>query len=621
MGATLTVDPDDDLERAVLESETISGADSPDGLDWSDDSIGSDDLIGAMTRTLAPGTVALASDSGETLEVTGDSIEVHNSGAPDDRSGAIIHDRYQLLRQLGKGGMGTVYIARHTTLPKTFAVKVLNPRYAGRWDIAERFLQEARAVSLVEHENVVGVIDFGREDDGSAFLVMEHLRGESLAAVCRREAPLSWPRVRHIMLQLCRALQAAHTAGIVHRDIKPENVLRVERFDDPDFIKVLDFGLAKLQYGGGVRLTATGMVLGTPDYMSPEQARGQPSDHRTDIYAAGVMMYELLTGRVPFSAKTFPELRNKHLFEQPAPPSSHTAQLGSTWGATAPDGMSEQIDAVVLRALAKQPEQRFASMTEFSQAIEAVGTDAAPVERPPPSAALLSERSHVSGAGRPASSTTRLPATELLAESEPESEPERESVPSERESGRRGRVAIMIGVAALAVVAGVATAVLVAAAREREAVSQAATSTQPSVPDQVSLRFETNVPVVVRDLDGGTPFGDQPVHELQLPRSDAALRLVLWADGYREMHVVITPDRDQILEAKLELRPEPPPRQPEQQPPAVQVEPEPEPSRASGRGKRSQTERASEPEPAKSEKQVNAEHSFAPEIRDPFGGN
>jgi serine/threonine-protein kinase len=339
-------------EREVLESETVSSEQNPD------------EVLSALTRSV-DASAATLSGIGQP-----DHIEVYNTGSPTDRSGELIHGRYRLLRMLGRGGMGTVYLAQHIALARTFAVKLLNPRYASRADIAERFLQEAKAVSRIEHDNVVGVTDFGTTDDGAAFLVMDHLRGESLAALCKREAPLPWPRVRHIMTQLCRALQAAHDVGVIHRDIKLENILRTERNGDADFIKVLDFGLAKLQTGGGLRLTRTGVVLGTPDYMSPEQARGAPTDHSTDVYAAGVMMYVLLCGRPPFKAKNFVGMRNQHLLATPERPSVHAPAAE----------ISDEMDAVVLRALAKNPRNRFDSMAHMHAAITAVGTGVGPIE-------------------------------------------------------------------------------------------------------------------------------------------------------------------------------------------------------------------------------------------------
>ncbi len=566
------------IESEPIESELLDGTSNPD------------ELFSAMTVSLMPGTMELGGEQDPRGAQADAGPPEQRHKDPDDRSGDVIHGRYKLLRQLGKGGMGTVYIARHTTLPKTFAVKLLNARYAKRPDIAERFLQEARAVSLIEHDNVVGVIDFGRDDDGSAFLVMEHLRGESVGSVIGREGPLPWPRVQHIMSQLCRALQAAHTAGIVHRDVKPDNVLRIQRPDDPDYIKVLDFGLAKLQVSGGVRLTATGMVLGTPDYMSPEQARGLPSDHRTDIYAAGVMMYELLCKRVPFSATTFAQMRQKHLLEPPQPP--------STWQPWIP----AEVDAIVLRALAKDPAHRFASMAEMGAAIESVGSGGNVV---------LLERATL----------PIVPGTMLVERSVIDSGRSRTESALGGEPRRARRGGLVIGLSCAGVIAaGIAIVFATGLVGEAEPEQSTVAATSPPaapapVPESsdVMLHFETNVPVIVGDVAGRTPFGDVPTRAISLPRSDEPMRLVLRAEGYRDLHVVVTPDRDQIFSAQLE--PQPPPKVAE---PVAEPAPEAAPPK-SERGQKKKAPAQAAPSPVEPKPEPEPTHSFAPEIRDPFG--
>ncbi|WP_106087477.1 serine/threonine protein kinase [Enhygromyxa salina] len=623
--------PEDDLERSVLESETISGGGAPDSL------------ISAMTQTIAP-TMALQDRQAANPDEGAKPLVVQRSAEPDDRAGDIIRERFELVRMLGKGGMGTVYVARHTTLPKTFAVKVLNRRYAQRKDIAERFLQEARAVSLIDHENVVGVVDFGKEADGSAYLVMEHLRGESLSAICKREAPLAWPRIAHIMSQLCRALQAAHDVGIIHRDVKPENVLRVGRHEDPDYIKVLDFGLAKMQVSGGLRLTRTGMVLGTPDYMSPEQARGRPTDHRADIYAAGIMMYELLCGRVPFKADTFPAMRQKHLLEPPEPP--------SRWAPEA--GISDEMDAIVLRALAKDPDHRFASMTQMEQAIAAVGTGA-PVELlERHTMPLLTERTLLDGPGRagmspaeragprgstlPIGPTLPIGATLPIAATLPvgaKLPSAAEPTTSESSARSPARVLAIWFVAVVAVIALTYAAVLLggrlgpdevpgvapAEAPRAQREPSVATPIQPAV---ASLRFHTNVPVTLLDARG-QPIASEPVSgesgivtQTAVPIGDVAIELVLRAEGHEDLHVVVTPTRDRDLEFVLEPAP------------AAPAEPAPEPERPEAKPKPSKPKPKQEPKPEpkpvvepkpepKTEPKPGDDHSFAPEIVDPFG--
>ncbi|WP_434416589.1 serine/threonine-protein kinase [Nannocystis pusilla] len=217
--------------------------------------------------------------------------------------GGVLAGRYRIDRRLGSGGMGAVYAGPHLLLDRPVAVKVIKPRFGDDPGIAQRFIQEARAASVIAHAHVVEITDFGETDGGTAFFVMERLEGEDLAATVSREGPLAWQRVVHIGEQIARALAAAHKHGVVHRDIKPANCFRLTRDDDPDYIKVLDFGLAKV-VGGASRgedasLTQTGALLGTPGYIAPELYRGLAADHRVDIYALGALMHKLLTGELP----------------------------------------------------------------------------------------------------------------------------------------------------------------------------------------------------------------------------------------------------------------------------------------------------------------------------------
>lgn len=280
--------------------------------------------------------------------------------------GAILADRYKVIKKLGEGGMGSVYLAEHTTINKKLAIKVLSPEYSHKQDLVDRFLQEARAASMIEQENVVEITDFGATPGGSVFFVMEFLNGEDLSDTVKSKGSLEWGRVKSIMLQICDALSSAHEAGIIHRDMKPENCYRIKRGSNKDFIKVLDFGIAKVtsdEGDGGRSLTRTGMIFGTPEYMSPEQAKGEKVDHRVDVYATGVIMYELLTGRVPFTADTFMGILTKHMFEAPAAPS--TIVPGSV--------IPHEVEAIILKALQKDREYRFQSMDEMAEAIRGVG--------------------------------------------------------------------------------------------------------------------------------------------------------------------------------------------------------------------------------------------------------
>lgn len=278
--------------------------------------------------------------------------------------GKIVATRYRVIKKLGEGGMGTVYLAEHITIEKKIALKVLLHEYARKADLKERFLREAKAAASIGHENIIDITDFGDTPDGSVFFAMEFLEGSDLSHVVKREGPIPWARAKPILLQICRALGAAHAKNIIHRDMKPENIYLIEREGRPDFVKVLDFGIAKVSGVGDTehRLTRTGMIFGTPEYMSPEQAQGHLPDHRVDIYAVGVIMYELLTGAVPFKADTFMGILTKHIFENPVPPTQLKPDLQ----------IPVEAESVILKAMAKDRDERFNSLAEMAAAIQGV---------------------------------------------------------------------------------------------------------------------------------------------------------------------------------------------------------------------------------------------------------
>lgn len=262
--------------------------------------------------------------------------------------------------------MGTVYRATHVTIGKTLAVKVLAEEFAGDDSFRKRFLREAQAVSQISHHNVVEVSDFGVTPTGSLYLVMEFLEGESLSEMLDREEGLGWQRAKPIILQVCRALQSAHEKGILHRDVKPENCMRISRTENPDFVKVLDFGLAKMlmaEPGIDVSLSAKGGgIMGTPEYMSPERIRGLDLDARSDVYALGVLAYELVTGCVPYSGDHYTKVLDQQLNAAPVPPRKVSPNLDITRG----------VESVILRALEKDREARFPSAGEMADAFEQV---------------------------------------------------------------------------------------------------------------------------------------------------------------------------------------------------------------------------------------------------------
>jgi len=296
---------------------------------------------------------------------------------PEDLIGHTLNERYKILELLGSGGMGTVYLAEHVVINKRVAVKVLSPAHSRKPDEVERFLREARAASRIRQENVVDITDFGYTSGGLAFLVMEYLEGEDLSTTSERDGALPWRRAVHITRQICAALTAAHAQGVIHRDMKPENVFRVQRGDDPDFIKVLDFGIAKIideQYDPAhPSHTSTGL-MGTPEYVAPELIRGLLPDVRVDIYAVGVILYRLLTGRVPFQGETFMATLTQHLMVECVPPRE-----------AAPEAeIPADLEAVCLRSLAKDREERWPTILEMAQALLATQAAGAVLLGPEP---------------------------------------------------------------------------------------------------------------------------------------------------------------------------------------------------------------------------------------------
>jgi serine/threonine-protein kinase len=252
--------------------------------------------------------------------------------------------------------MGVVYKARHVLIDKAVAIKILRKEAAQDTAAVQRFIQEAKSASKINHSNIVDITDFGVLPDGHAYFVMEFLEGKTLAQVIQ-EGPMDAKRVCNIGGQVARGLHAAHQKGIVHRDLKPENIFLLEREGQSDYVKIVDFGIAKV--GGGQKLTQAGMVLGTPEYMSPEQATGQETDHRVDQYALGCIMYEMLTGVVPFLGDRPAQTLTKHVFEPVTPPRKRKPDLK----------IPASLDGCVLRTMQKKAETRFPSMKDLDSAL------------------------------------------------------------------------------------------------------------------------------------------------------------------------------------------------------------------------------------------------------------
>ena len=269
--------------------------------------------------------------------------------------GRVLDDKYCVEERLGAGGMGAVYRARHVEMDRPVAIKVLQQRFVEDEAARTRFLIEARAAVMLRHPNAISVTDFGQTSEGQVYIVMELLEGRTLREILSREGVIETARAISIMLQTSGAVAAAHDAGIIHRDLKPSNILVTQSADQPAIVKVLDFGIAKFTADDDGTLVQANSVIGTPRYMSPEQNNGYELTPATDVYSLGVILYEMLTGMVPFTGSTPAEIAQKHATAPPHPPREIVAAI------------PEDIERVVLHALEKRPEDRPVNAAEFRQ--------------------------------------------------------------------------------------------------------------------------------------------------------------------------------------------------------------------------------------------------------------
>ena len=312
-----------------------------------------------------------ASDGGETEDVAraapsvsppekqaDDGSRVESPGV-DPMLERVIHQRYRLLELIGRGAMGRVYAAEHISTEQRFAVKLLSPSFAMDPVLVERFRREAMSASRLRHEGCVEVFDYGQEDDGTFFIVMEFIEGNGLAEELASKGVMSVDRVAHIGVQLLSALGAAHASGILHRDLKPQNIMLTQRFTRPDFVKVVDFGIAKMVAPGREEqsLTIPGTVFGTPEYMSPEQARGLDLDHRSDLFSAAVVLWQLLLGTSPFRGSSASETLQRVISGEPVRPSATRSDVPRTF------------ENILLRAMHKDVAARYPDVDAFREAI------------------------------------------------------------------------------------------------------------------------------------------------------------------------------------------------------------------------------------------------------------
>jgi serine/threonine protein kinase len=456
---------------------------------------------------------------------------------------------YKVVQQIGEGGMGVVYLAEHPVIGRKVAIKLLHTSFAKDSETVSRFFNEARAIHLIAHPNIVEILDFGQTTDGQPYFIMEFLSGEPLAdRIARGLVPPA--EAVTIVSQICDALQAAHDKKIVHRDLKPHNVFLVGQ-GQRQIVKILDFGVAKMstgwdtaQSGGHSVKTRTGSLMGTPLYMSPEQCRGSGKlDHRTDIYSLAVILFEMISGRPPFTAEGVGELFAKHMLE--AAPS-----LAEFAPRTPP-----HIVRAVARALAKDLDERFINMKAFRDALNGQvdptatesnrsrGVEAQPAAARPP---------------RRASTGALPPEQTTLSSAVSELDGDLDRLPTKSRRGLIIGVSMALGVVIVGMLA-------MRKGRNPPARPMAAAPTvaapvrsppPPVAPPPVRIRFESEPDGthLFRRVDGQSPpvdLGPVPL-ELELPRNGNATEYLLRAEGHKERAISIDLSRDQILHLALE---------------------------------------------------------------------
>jgi hypothetical protein len=325
-----------------------------------------------------------------------DGTALRSSNNAGDLLGAVVADRYHVIKKLGAGGMGTVYLAEHVKMGRKSALKVMHPGMNADPDAIARFNREASNAARLSHPNICGIYDFGETADGLIYLAMEFIEGRALSDVIAADGSLPPARAARIVHQVADALQVAHDAGIVHRDLKPDNVMIATSRDGSDLVKVVDFGIAKASSSDAQKVTRTGLIVGTPEYMSPEQLAGDTLDGRSDIYALGLVAFNCLTGALPFRSESAQEAMIMRLTDRPR-----------TLAEIRPDvAWPNALQAVLEQSLARDAEDRYQSAAQFGREFAAAATGTAPALAPPPAPAR-------GAAGETAPMAAALPKTRV----------------------------------------------------------------------------------------------------------------------------------------------------------------------------------------------------------------
>lgn len=447
-----------------------------------------------------------------------------------DLVGRRVADRFEVQEKLGSGGMGSVYLAAQEPVGRQVALKVLNEELSHDHESVARFRREAKAASMLKSPHTVTLYDFGQDDDGLLFLVMELLEGESLRERLDRLSRLEWQEALQLVRQVAESLSEAHAAGIVHRDLKPDNIFITRDGSGRERVKVLDFGIARLLQSveGTESLTQKGIIFGTPGYMSPEQAKGVEVDARADLYSLGVVLYELLAGAPPFAAESIVMLLSQHITEDPEP-----------IGARAPD-LPPELEALVARLLAKDPDDRFQCADE-----------------------LLDELDALLGQSAPSSSSRPVPVT-VTQPSPPDEQPPKDEASTQVKPTVTSRKSPLPVIVAVTLLVGLGvTAILFATgfvgrpeATPREQRSEA-TNHGPGTDNGPARATAGIVDIELAASPEGATFwlddellGTTP-YTLQRERSDAAHQLVVKAAGHATIERVVRFDRSRTIELAL----------------------------------------------------------------------